>query len=202
MGKDFLNERLITTRRFAPGSASGTAADAGDENRPAPDSENAESRDAREHLESIRKREEKTLRGEALRQEAAEVVRRRHAAEEQVTVAITELETVRDRTKKRLEALEEARGRLAALPRIQPDRMDDAALREARSVVGAVHVELARQQKERRETAASRSGVPELTSLSFSQLTRLGLGLTWPLLVVGLVAAAIVAGALLAVFRV
>jgi len=196
MAKDTLTSRLVTTRSFAPGEpraeveARGEAAPAAPraDTAPAAPAEPVESPSAPSvGLDALVRREEHELKRQSIAQSWSEVRQRRREVLVDLDRAVQVLE-------KRQREVEELRRTLTqrreAVARIDADRADMPTLETLRRMkqdLHDAHVELAVYQRLEARDADGRRVA--LSDLGFSDLTRIGLGLFWPLM------AAIVAGA-------
>ena len=186
----FVNDRLVTTRSFAPGSDEPAGAREGTEAPgPAPAPEPAPSGDVDELL----RREEKAQQTEAIGEAARELARRR-------VELIRRTDTLRERMTEDLAAVERVGRELSGVPGAIPDSVPLAELRQAKRTVDQAALELLKIET-REPEAPAQQVLHEICSLSFLQLTRLGLGLGWPVAAALLAAGLVVAATLLALFR-
>jgi hypothetical protein len=149
----------------------------------------------------VLRREDETLRS-GLREQAQEEFRRRQReVREQLTRAIQTLEHEQSLAQARLELLQHLEAELATLQADAARPLTGDEFRAARRAVDQAYLELLKLEREELEEAPARDHARlEVASLTFAQLTRLGLGLTWPLVLALLLAAGVVAVALLSVF--
>ncbi len=190
MSRRFINERLITSRRFAPGT--GRAAPSAAGNSP----ENAEAGGRRGPAR-------RADLGEMMRAEAREL-RRLHRELLQQTVRLREeCRHEAEAAASRLRRVEQAAARLEELPDIpEAPGNDAAALGPWRQTIEGVRVELLKVEQERLASAPGQTSPSpvDLESLGFGQISRWGIAFTWPLAVAVLLAALIIGAVLLLVF--
>jgi hypothetical protein len=152
-------------------------------------------------LQHVLRREDEELRSGLREKELEEFRRRQREVGEQLTRAIQTLEHEQSLTQARLELLQRLEGELAGLEADAAKPLAGDQFRAARRAVDQAYLELLKLERdELEETPAHDHARFEIASLTFAQLTRIGLGLTWPLILALLLAAAIVAVALLSVF--
>lgn len=186
----FVNDRLVTTKSFAPGSDEPVGARSGAATpKPAPTAQAAPSGGVDELL----RREEQAQQTEAIGEAARELSCRRAELNQRA-------EALRKRMTDDLAAIEDALRELSGLPADIPDDLPLAELRQAKRTVDQAAIELLKIET-REPEAPAQQVLHEICSLSFLQLTKLGLGLGWPVAAAFLAAGVIVAGALLALFR-
>jgi len=188
MTAKFLNERLVTTKRFAPRQEDETE-------RPA----SAAAEAAPAEVDKLVRREEEEIRNESIADEAAELGRRRREVLDRLAEVAASIEQETDSLKARLEGFRQRQTALRELDEPAPGQTDPAALGRLRREVQEAHIELVKFDRERAIEQDERS---VLLSLTFGQLTRLGLGLTWPLLAGLLLAAAAIVVGVVAALRV
>lgn len=183
----FLNDRLVTTRSFAPGS--GEAAGGRDREAaatPVPDP--TPSADVDELL----RREEQAQQTEAIGEAARELCRRR-------VELVQRADALRERMTSDLAAVEGVGRELSGVPTDMPDDVPLAELRQAKRTVDQAALELLKIETREPEAPAQQI-LHEICSLSFLQLTKLGLGLGWPIAAALLAAGLLVAATLLMLF--
>jgi len=194
MSAKFLNERLVTTRRFGPAEDSDRVPETTSASKKAnaPKSIDGE-------LDSLLQREATETRKAIQQETLSELLRHRKELVNQLAVAMTTMATEQGQLAEQIDILAEVHGLLQQASS-QPDT-DPAApsVKQLRQLVRTAHMELLGCEKKR---ILESSENPVILSLTFSQLTRLGIGLTWPLLLGLLLAATIVAVAIFAVFAV
>jgi hypothetical protein len=144
--------------------------------------------------------EDETARGVVLRQEVAELNRLRREVQTELDRALATLTRQRDQAARQVTELSQVCEGLGAVPAALPDGVTSAEFRQARHVIQGVRMELLKHQ--RATTSAEGRPPPAFYSLSFGQLTRLGLGLTWPLLVMLLLVGLMIAFGVVLAFRV
>lgn len=151
-------------------------------------------------IEPILDREHKAAREKAEGRNLIEVARRRNEVEEKLNEFAADLERREQETHREIELCRELANKLRAMP-VEVTREN---VSEVRRLVRQADLELLKRERDQTEAEprARDHAAATLPSLTFMQLTRLGLGMTWPLLLGILIAALFVGGCLLAVFRV
>ena len=191
MAPEFLNDRLVMTKRFGPRSPvpPTEAGEAGEANEAAEATEasaDAAPADAAQaELEKLVRAEEAEARRKVNERDAVETRRRHQEVRAALGETMTRLrERLRD-TEQELQALESLRQQLDGAGDAP---MTSAQLHELKRAIHQAHMETVRHalSGERRfaEGAATGGG---LLGAPLGALTRLGLALTWPLLVALLV---------------
>ena len=189
MSARFLNERLVTTERFGPKEKPLVLPD---DRRPV---ETQAAGPATDVQDLIRAESEK-LKQNAISADLAETYRRRDEVLSRLRDVLGALEREQEEIAGRLTLLQQKRDALESLRASDGARADLSTLRQLRQEVQGTHIELVKIERERAE---DREEGFRLLSLTFGQLTRLGIGLSWPVIVALLAAAAmIVAGLFLA----
>ncbi|NOY80857.1 MAG: hypothetical protein GXP31_07605 [Kiritimatiellaeota bacterium] len=191
----FLNEQLITRPGFAPGGGDAEGADEG----PMTDAKTSpESGAAAVGLT------ERGSRTAVLKREAAELERLRRDVAKQYDRLRAELNEERSRLEACSAGLERIKQELSAVPAAPPDPGNDAAaLGSYRRAVEGARIELLKLETELtppHRSAPAPSFLPEIASLTLGQLTRIGFGLTWPLIAAIILGGAGVVLVLLALF--
>lgn len=188
MGRNFVNNRLVTVKRFAPGH---------DEDSE-PSAESADS--VGEPLDEILKKEDHRTRQKVVARDTAETGRRREEIFRGLSEIVVNLEAERDLVREKLARFAELRKTIAALP----EDVGAERLGEIKRAVREAHLELVKHHRESLSGDSGRGGGGgvDWVSLSMGQLTRIGFGLGWPVMVALLLAAALVAMAMAAVFGV
>jgi len=201
MSARFLNERLVATRRFQPKEA-GEAGDRDDstpqEAQPgaaSADEVPGPGRDAA--LEALLRAEEQRTKHEALAHDLVEARRRRDELLEQLGDAIAGLEKDAAALGDRTALLQQRRESIRALELSSEECRELSVLRLAKQELHHAHLELVKLD---RDSGRRPDMSVAVASLSLAQITRVGLGLTWPLLLVILAAAAGMIAAVLWVF--
>jgi hypothetical protein len=185
MAPRFLNERLVTTPRFAPREPA-SAEQNGPVQATAPEPAAAPAeRDVRELVRA----EHTEIRRSAARKEAAELERLRGELTGRLQEAVARLQQEQQTVQSRLEVLQRQMQNLAGLTPLSNTETEVEALRQWKRQVHGAHMELLKVERNQAEPRDERR---LLMSLTFGDLTRLGLGLTWPLIAALLLAAAIV----------
>ncbi|MBN2451432.1 MAG: hypothetical protein JXR77_13655 [Lentisphaeria bacterium] len=178
MSKDVITQRLVTTRRFAPGE--------GRPSPPGPDAPVAGEASADELL----REEEESIRKQSAASAWIEVRRRRGEVLVELDRAIRFLEHRRQETEQMLRTLSHRR---SAVTGIDVDRGGPPVLSELRRMkqdLHDAHVELTMFQRIERGAASATAGLADMT---LGELSRLGFGLFWPLILALLAAAAVIA---------
>lgn len=198
MATRFLNERLVTTKRFAPGAAAAHVA-AG-----APPAEAGVPAEPGEH-----ERPREVL----VRKECGDVARLYAEADRQLAEDAAALAREQDVVAARQEAVADRQQRLAAIP--LPDEVDPPpveVVRAARQALLDLHRELKQARSEATPVVspgaahppaavwAAVAGLLHLPPSQVTQLARLGLALTWPLAAAILLAGLLVMIAVLMAF--
>ena len=185
----FLNQRLVTTPRFAPGS----------ETRPDSTSPHeAEPSDSNQSIDKLVRVEEATLKAATIAEEVAELARRRQELMERLADVMQAVDTELQQLTERCHLLADKRRELTELDALSPDTADLAALRRFRQAVQTAHLELLKFE---RDSMSTYDDNQTILSLTWGQLARLGIGLSWPLLLGILGAAALIILGLFAVVR-
>jgi len=230
MARRFINDRLVTIKRFAPGQHDVPAADKAPEpfpaelaavpaaeppppvpaatpaplptTAPAPTPLAAPSPAApAQDLQHVLRREDEQLRSGLREKELDEFHRRQREVREQLTRAIQTLEHEQNLAQARLELPQRLERELAGLQSDAAKPLTGDEFRSARRAVDQAYLELLKLEREELEEAPARDHARfEVASLTLAQMTRIGIGLTWPLLLCQLLAAAVVAIALVSVF--
>ena len=152
-------------------------------------------------LQHVLRREDEELRSGLREKELEEFRRRQREVREQLTRAIQTLEHEQSLAQARLELLQRLESELAGLQSDADRPRTSDEFRSARRAVDQAYLELLKLERdELEETPARDHARVDIASLTFAQLTRIGLGLTWPVIIALLLAAAVVAIALLSVF--
>jgi len=173
----FLNEQLITRPRFAPGGEKRQVADT-----LSPDS-------GPQHLPEacpeVANRPPDSIKATALKRETTELERCRNDLIARYNRLHTDIMDRRSKLDALSEGLERIQANLGATPDSPPDPGEDAAaLGQYRQAVEGARIELLKIEKDLTPAPANEgtsSLVPEIASLTLGQLTRIGFGLTWPL---------------------
>jgi len=178
----FLNERLVVTPRFSQGGETAAAA-------------KADEQTSSDRATQLVRREEKAMQTEALRQDASELSRRKLEVMAQLGGALQRLEAEQEVLVLELEALRGARRDVSALGELEADG-DGARVRRAARVLETAHLELVKA--ERRHAGDVADSGAGLVDLGFGELTRVGLAMSWPLILT-LVALAVLLAVILRV---
>ncbi len=183
MPRNFLSNRLMTAKRFAPVEVQVPAAPTATP----PDD-----------LERLLQVEQQTTRAKVVQRDAAETIRRRDEIRRDLAALVASLRDEQEAVAEKLARFSALEQRVAQLSA----QDDPGSLAEVKRAVREAHLEMVVHYRDglAQEGAASSAWNP--AELSFGQLARLGLGLTWPLLLGLLLAALIVAVALSTVFGV
>lgn len=182
MAKDTLTRRLVTTRSFAPGEPRVEAEASTAPAVPAAAVPAAE-------LDDLVRREEHELKRQSIAQSWSEVRQRRREVMMDLDRAVQVLEKRQREVEDLRRTLTQRREAVAGMDVDRADVPELEVLRRMKQVLHDAHVELAVYQRLEARDADDRR-VP-LSDLGFGDLTRLGLGLFWPL-VVAIVAGAVV----------
>lgn len=176
MPKDFLNNQLVTVKGFGPREAS---------NEP-------------EDLEKILDKEDQKTRTVVRRRDVAETGRRREEVQRDLDEIVSSLDTEQQLVKEKLTRFSSLQAMLANLPEdVSQDR-----LMEVKQAIREAHMEMVKHHRENLSREEQAGENLDWTSLTCGQLTKIGLGLAWPLILGLLAAAGIVALALHSVFGV
>ncbi len=186
MSDKFLNNRLITTRRFKPQQEKNAKTDSDIKNQlPKHVAEEDE-------LADLQRAENDAVHKEALAAEWKELRVHHHELLSKLDDAIEQL----DQQQRYVEAvraeLQEHKATLKQLNMVSNFVPDNSEVRQAKRKVQNAHLELVKY--ERRQTPADESK-HILLSLTFGQLTRLGLGISWPLIATLIFSAALIVAA-------
>lgn len=204
MAKDTLTSRLVTTRSFAPGEpraeaeARTEAAPAAPRVEAVPRVEAAPAAPRVEAapveppapsagLDDLVRREEHELKRQSIAQSWSEVRQRRREVLVDLDRAVQVLEKRQREVEELRRTLRQRREAVAGIDAERADVPTLETLRRMKQDLHDAHVELAVYQRLEARDADGRRVA--LSDLGFSDLTRIGLGLFWPLM------AAIVAGA-------
>ena len=187
MGAKFLNDRLVTTRRFTPEP---TAAEEDQPVRRRAATVEGPPSGTTDAPKTPAKSEDDRVRAHSVAERSAELRRRHAEVVRDLSEAITTIER-----RQRAEASAGATFRqrldtLTALDELVGGEMNAEALRRVGQEVHDGHVELMKFEAE--SAGPEEDPRPALLSLTFGQLTRMGLALTWPLILAVLLAAGIV----------
>ncbi len=201
----FVNDKLVTSRRFAPGSGR------------VPEGENVKGRTLvsgivpadqddgtlaeaeKEKLEKLVRREEANTKAAVLEREIAETRKQRLEVLEMLRQAADNLE-------REAQLCHEQSAFFAALDKnLQslPEQFSEGELRTVKQAVRTGQIELAKFfQSQPLLTAGhgSDASISAASGLGFWPLARLGVGLTWPLMLVVLATGALLAFVLYALF--
>ncbi len=177
MAKHTLTDQLVTTRSFSPTAGARRT----DVSRPA-------SPPAGQSLEELVRQEEQELKRQSIAQSWAEVRRRRGEVLIDIDRAIHTLEKRRTEAEEMLRTLSHRREAVAAIDVEQPEEPSLDQLRRMKQDLHDAQVELTVFQRLDRD-ASTPHGMG-LADLGFADLSRIGLGLFWPV-VAGLVVAAV-----------
>lgn len=187
----FVNERLVTVRRFKPGTPEPAGGVTASGSLPSAD------------LGQILHREQTALDAGLQREHLDEFARRRAEVSHELETALLQAEQQRQGAEEDIQQLLEWKLKLDPAQGLDPATAAPADLRGARRAVEEVHLELLQclRSPEGAEAGSTpRPAACELLSLSLGQMTRLGLGFTWPLIAAIVLAGLAVAVSLLAVF--
>ncbi len=164
-----------------------------------PEAERAPAPTPVEPVTALHRREDDHLRAELMQEEVAEFRRRRQELRNQLHRDVSALEHGLADTEARLDFLKRLQRTLEQVQDTTP--LTATEFRQARQELEQIRLELLKLERDKLEaTPATSAPGLEIHSLTFGQLTRLGLGLTWPLVLALLLAAAAVTVALLTVF--
>jgi hypothetical protein len=178
MAKHTLTSQLVTTRSFSPS--------AGNREDGAPA---IPERPAEQSLNELVTREEQELKRESIAQSWAEVRRRRGEVLIDIDRAIQVLGKRRTEAEEMLRTLSHRRQAVAEIDTDQPGEPGLDRLRRMKQDLHDAHVELTVFQ--RLDMGSSDAHRMQMADLSLAELSRVGLGLFWPL-VAGMVLAAVV----------
>lgn len=187
MSAKFLNQRLLQSKPFRENPGGG-------------DDETPQAEKRRE-LESVLDREHNIVRSKAEEKSVAEIDRRRAEVADKLEEFTTDLKQRHEALEKELAFCRDLRNEL----RRHSQDVTPENLREMRSLVRQIDLELLKRQREVHSSEESRpsdTSVPDLSELNFATLTRIGLGLTWPLIMTLLVAALVLGVVLFSLFSV
>ena len=224
--RQFLNEQLVTLKHFnaaIPAASPSTAQPSGTppapaEVQPAPEPARYETpspdADAQPFAKSppkprepgtgiapLLQREQASLQAGLLRKEWDEYHRRRQEVLEQLEGTLASMGQERLQQDARLQMLAEIKSEIEGQVPESGNDLSTGEFRTTRRLVENAHLELLKLERE--ELAPPHAGKAEpleICSLTLLQLTRLGLGLTWPVIAAVLLGAIIIAIALLIVF--
>lgn len=166
-----------------------------------PEAERAPAPAPAEPVTALHRREDDHLRAELMQEEVAEFGRRRQELRNQLHRDVSALEHGLADTEARLDFLKRLQRTLEQVQVQDTTPLTATEFRQARQELEQIRLELLKLERDKLEaTPATSAPGLEIHSLTFGQLTRLGLGLTWPLILALLLAAAAVTVALLTVF--
>lgn len=183
MSAKFLNESLLQSKPFRENSGR----DANQVERPA-DNDHGSQATERQQLESVLDREHNIVRSKAEEKSVAEIGRRRTEVADKLEEFTTELKQRHEALEKELAFCGELRNELQQ----QSQEVTPENLSEMRRLVRQIDLELLKRQRQAypsRESRPPDTSLPSMSGLNFVALTRIGLGLTWPLIVTLLLAA-------------
>ena len=143
--------------------------------------------------ETLLRIEETKLKEGAVAETMSELQRHRIELIEQLGEVVATLEEERRRLDEIQSELTVRRNALVDFPAADPADAELTIVRHLKHEVHAAHMELLKHHKSRLQ--GPENG-PSFSSLSFAQLTRIGMALTWPVILALLVGAALVAFAL------
>ena len=192
MSIKFLSERLVTTSRFSPSEQDDRVA-------ASPTRENEDNQDSSNKIDDLLRVEQEQVKNKSVAEAFVEVQRRRKEVLRGVTEQIHAMENEQEELKSHLALLREKQTLLHGVDESAPETNDLAALRRIKQDVHETHMELlsCRQKKE------VEGAMPlAIDSLTVRQLTRVGLALTWPLMVALLAAASLILFGLMAILGV
>lgn len=180
MGRDFLNNRLVTARGFGPG-----------DKKPAGKSDD---------LQTILEKEDDQTRQQVTRRDVVETGRRKTEVERDLNEIITAMEEERQLAEEKLTRFAEVRKMLSALP----DNVNEQELFEIKRAIREAHMEMVKHHRDSLVEEGEGTATPaqSWTSLSFSTLSKAGLALTWPVILAILLAAGLIAAVLQILFGV
>lgn len=144
-----------------------------------------------ESLQSTLAKEDRTKRGKLVTSEVKEAQRRRDELLSELDGTIADLQNKHQWLDQRITRLREVREHLSYLPQLSDDKSTDVSarveqLREAKQQLHEAHIELVKTARQeytygRQEEESVFSGLAN-RSITLRELTRIGLGLTWPLI--------------------
>ncbi len=196
MGERFLNERLAVAGRFRPGEDGAAAAES---KSPAASADAPSSASltagASPPVRELVQTEENGVMQASIEDEAAELQKRHSEVMHELRDALAILQSDSARVSAQLELFKRQKDVLAAL---ELGGHDLALLRVAKREIQTTHIELVKFERER--TARQQPAQESLAHLSFRQLTRVGLGLTWPVILALLAGAGLIVATLMRLF--
>ncbi len=186
MARNFINNRLVTARRFAPGEKSppATATAPLAEDAPVPPAAG---------LETILQKEDSRTKVQVAKRDVRETGRRREEVLRDLGEIVANLEAEQTIVKEKLARFDDLRRTIAGLP----EDVGAERLGKVKAAVREAHIELVKHHRESL-TSEERGGGIDWTTLDLGQLTRIGFGLGWPV-IVGFVIGALIVSATLAV---
>jgi hypothetical protein len=192
MTPKFLNDKLITSNRFAPGKKE----EGQDGSR-----ENAHARQ-KEELDRILRKEDRKTRETVVKRDLSETKRRKKEVANMLEEAIANVRHEAELLGKQSELFAQLRKELSQL---SDEEMAPEELRQIKQKIQTAHIELTKFVRNNNDAPVSPPGSgtsqhTHLPSLSFAQLTRIGLGLTWPLIAVVILAVVVVVASLVSLF--
>jgi hypothetical protein len=150
-------------------------------------------------LHDLVAREHSQIHEAAVHEDTAEWARRREELLRDLAEAIAEADARRQHAEREFALLSQQRDRLDSLPVPPAADASIAALRDLRQAVHTAHMELMRCRRTPSLDTAPPSQ-PPITSMGFVALARIGLALTWPVVVAVVLVAVVLAAAFLSVF--
>ena len=192
MSIKFLSERLVTTSRFSPSEQDDRVA-------ASPTRENEDNQDSSNKIDDLLRVEQEQVKNKSVAEAFVEVQRRRKEVLRGVTEQIHAMENEQEELKSHLALLREKQTLLHGVDESAPETNDLAALRRIKQDVHETHMELLSCRRKKEVAGAMPLAIDSLT---VSQLTRVGLALTWPLMVTLLAAASIILFGLMAILGV
>jgi len=220
--KQFINEQLVTLKRFNPAMPSASPQPAASpahsgpataEPQPVPEIPRAQTPppeaaappppkpELGAGIVPLLQREQASLQAGLLRKEWDEYHRRRQEVLEQLEGTIASMGQERLHLDARFQMLVETKSEIEGQVPESGGELSPGEFRTARRLVENAHLELLKLEREKLVPPHfGKVGHLEICSLSLAQLTRLGLGLTWPVIAAVLLGATIIAIALLIVF--
>lgn len=191
MAAKFLNDLLVSTGRFRPGKTGQASCRDSREVEPMPPGDDAADRQDLDHL---LQKEERHARRDAERRQIAEAAKRRDELLRILEETAEHLHAQQQFLADRIAVIEDAGNELRQLP--EEIAVDD--LSQARQRLRTAQMELTKLSRYVEGAAATR--YPAEMDSSFKSLTKLGLALTWPLLVLLALGVCLVLAALYSLF--
>jgi hypothetical protein len=188
MSAKFLSDQLMKSMKFRPGH---------EDTRPSDGQETVREKGAGDGLQQILDREDAHTRSTVARRDISETRRRREEVLELLDTTVQDLRREKEFFDEKLVLFAE----LAQNLRDHPEDFEASELLDVKQKMRAAHMEVAKFVREK-EGGGERSPATASPRLSFGELTRMGLSLTWPLILAVLVGTVTLVAVLYTLFSV